>query len=218
MSEFNKYARKLDEIARAAFAESKTAAARLERANQARIKPESSPNQHVDAVAAERAKLEYLEMEQAAREVRRKMDEGEYRQQINATRKELAAAVDEAFRVNPEQIDSATLELLKSGICTPDEYGALLKKAASEGNVTMCRLIGKYANDAATAAQEAAGGYVGDQTASALRAVVYQSRNYNGKQWLDAFDYMTDVYNRACRNPGMIDAWDKLTAETVEKF
>lgn len=211
MSEFNKYARKLDEIAREAFKESKSAADRMERAQAAR-------NQHMDDVAAARAKAEYMEAEQAVREARRKMDEGVYRQQINATRKELAAAVDEAFRVNPEQIDSATLELLKSGICTPDEYAALLNKAANNGNVTMCRLIGKYADDAATAAQEAAGGYMGDPTASALRVVAYQSRNYNGKQWLDAFDHMTDVYNRACRNPSMIDAWDGLTAETVEQF
>jgi hypothetical protein len=71
-------------------------------------------------------------------------------------RKELVAAVDEAFRVDPAQIESATLELLKCGICTPDEYGVLLNKAATAGNVNMARLIGKYAENAAAAAQEAA--------------------------------------------------------------
>ena len=105
MSSFNEYARKLDEIARAAFKESKSAAARLERATAAR-------KHHMDEVAAARAKAEYMEAEQAVRDVRRKMDEGEYRQQINATRKELAAAVDEAFKVKPEQIDGSALELL----------------------------------------------------------------------------------------------------------
>ncbi len=144
--------------------------------------------------------------------------ENEYKHQIEATRKELAAAVGEAFRADPAQIDTATLELLKSGICTPDEYGALLHKAAEDGNPTMCRLIGRYAEDAAAAALEAAGGYMGDPTASALRAVSYQSKSYNGKQWLEAFDYLTDVYNRACRNPAMIDRWDGLTAETVDRF
>lgn len=220
MSEFNKYARKMDEIARAAFDEYGKAADRERRAEDARRQhPQRQGVVSADyAATSARAQADYLEAVQGREAVRRKMDEGEYRQQINALRKELAAAVDEAFRVDPAQIDSATLELLKSGICTPDEYGALLNKAAAAGNVTMARLIGKYAEDAATAAQTAAGGYMGDPTATALRAVTYQARSYNGKQWLEAFDYMTDVYNRAIRNPGMIDAWDGLTAEAVEKF
>lgn len=213
MSQFNKYARKFDEIARAAFKESEAAAARLDRATTAR-------NQRLNEIEAAKAKAEYLEAQEAVRAVRRKLDEGEYRQQITALRKELAADVGAAFRADPAQIDSATLELLKSGICTPDEYGALLHKAAEDGNPTMCRLIGRYAEDAAAAATEKAGGWTGDPTATALRAVGYQSKQYNGQPWLEAFDYMADVYDRAAREPVLatLDRWERLTADAVEKF
>ena len=220
MSQFNKYARKMDEIAREAFKEYRAAVEREQRAEDAR----RQYPQRGGAVSAEyevnsaRAQADYLDAVQAREAVRRKMEEGEYRQRINALRKELAADVGEAFRADPAQIDSATLELLKSGICTPDEYGAMLKKAAEAGNVTMCRLIGKYAETAAAAAVEAAGGIYDDPTAIALRAVGFQSQGYNGKQWLEAFDYMADCYNRACRNPGMIDAWAELTADCIERF
>lgn len=214
MSQFNKYAKRFDEIARAAFKEAETASERLERATKAR-------NQRLNKVEAAKAKAEYLEAQEAVRAARRKLD-GECRQQIAALRKELAADVGAAFRADPAQIDSATLELLKSGICTPDEYADLLNKAAAGGNSTMVRLIGRYAEDAAAAATEKASGWADDPTATALRAVGYQSKQYNGQQWLEAFDYMVSVFNRAADDNDLflatVSRWEQLTADTVERF
>ena len=62
---------------------------------------------------------------------------------------------------------------------------------------------------------------MGDPTATALRAVTYRARNYNGKPWLEAFDFMVDVYNRACSEPRALattERWETLTSEAVEKF
>ena len=219
MSQFNKYARKFDEIARKAFEEYGKAAEREQYTEQQKaLYPRKANNVTAEYLAkSARAEADHAEATADRKAVQDKMT-GEYNIQIEALRGELEREVDKAFFVDPAQIDNATLELLKSGICTPNEYADLLSKAADSGNVTMIRLIGKYADDAAKKATEDAGGYVGDPTAQGYRAVSIQSRNYNGKRWLEAFDYMADVYKRACRNPYMIDHWGELTAEAVENF
>ena len=221
MSEFNKYARKLDEIAREALTQYEKAAKRKEEAEKAqRAAPERQGlTDATYAARAARARADALEAEQGERDARRAMDES-YRRQIAELRGELVTALDEAFRADPQQIDNATLELLKSGICTPTEYAALLDKALASDNHTMARLIGKYASDAAAAAQEAAGGYAGDATATALRAVSYKANGLDGKPWLEAFDFLESIYSRAVNEPFLatVDRWDKLTSETIERF
>ena len=218
MSKFNEYARKLDAIAKAAFKESKDAAAALERAEDAkRRNPMRSGAVTADyAATSARAQADYLDAVQKQKEVTEKMADGEYRQQIKKLRGELAAAVNSAYQVKPDQIDTNALELLKSGIMKPDEYATMLNNAAASGNATMARLVGKYAENAAAAIAENDGLY--DPNATALRQVSYQAKAYNGEQWLKAFDMMVDVYDRATRNPYMIDQWDSLTGETVETF
>ena len=80
----------------------------------------------------------------------------------------------------------------------------------------MVRLIGKYAQDAADVQAEKYG--QNDDTARTLRLVSHESRKNSSSEYLKAFDYVADVYNRAVNNPGMIDHWEQLTAETVENF
>lgn len=222
MSEFNKYARRMDAIVRAALNAYIEAATREKEAEAGKLTYPRKPGADAAYTAkSARAETEYIEAVQGRKDARHKMDEGEYRQQINQLRAELQAAVNKAFSVDPDQIDNATLELLKSGVCTPDEYGALLDKAAAAGNATMARLIGKYAEDAAAAALEAAGGWMGDPTATALRGVTYKARSFNGKQWLDAFDYMVNVYDGACHEPAALanlERWDALTSECIDEF
>lgn len=220
MSEFNQYARRLDSIAREALTKYEAAAARKEAEKAQRLTPERQGTLDANyAARAARARADALEAAQGERDARRAMDES-YRRQIAELRGELVAALDEAFRADPQQIDNATLELLKSGICTPAEYAALLDKALASDNHTMARLIGKYASDAAAAAQEAAGGYAGDPTATALRAVSFKAKGLDGKPWLDAFDFLESIYSRAVSEPFLatVARWDNLTKEAIEGF
>ena len=66
---------------------------------------------------------------------------------------ELREAVKRDNAVNPADVDGATMELLKSGVCRGSDYEALARRF--DGNNTMTRLIGKYASDAAQNATDA---------------------------------------------------------------
>ena len=48
---------------------------------------------------------------------------------VGQIRKELAAAIEDEYIAKPSQIDTNTLELLKSGILKPGEYSSLMNAA-----------------------------------------------------------------------------------------
>lgn len=216
MSKFNYIARKVDEIAREAFSEYVAAAERL-KAAEAKKKEYPQRRGLVDAAymaKSTRAEADVLEAKEAIKAAKKRLES--HADDLAALRRELAAQLDDAYSVDPAQLDGATLELLKSGILTANEYSKLLHEAQEKGNVTMIRLIGKYAADAADELTAKYG--QSDSTARALRLVSHESRKNSSSEYLKAFDYVADVYNRAVNNPGMIDHWEQLTAETVENF
>lgn len=216
MSKFNSYARKLDEQAKAAFKAYRDAEAAYKKA-EAKAKEYPQRNGFVNADYASkgaRAQADFLEAKQAYETARRTFRDSDT--QFNAMRKELAAAIDDAYSADPAQLDSNTLELLKSGILTGSEYTKLLEQAKAASNATMVRMIGKYAGDAAKARGESHG--MNDREAQALRVAEYNSRSYTGGDRLEAFDNMVSLYHRCTNNPAMIDHWDEFTAETVENF
>ena len=216
MSKFNSYAKKLDEQARAAFKAYRDAEAAYKK-SEAKAKEYPQRNRFVDAnyaAKSARAQADFLEAKQAYETARRTFRESDT--QFNAMRRELAAAIDDAYSADPAQLDSNTLELLKSGILTASEYTKLLEQAKAANNATMVRMIGKYAGDAAKARGESHG--MNDREATALRMAEYNSRSYTGGDRLEAFDNMVSLYHRCTNNPGMIDHWDEFTAETVENF
>lgn len=216
MSKFNSYAKKLDEQARAAFKVYRDAEAAYKKAEQkAREYPQRNGMVNADyAAKSARAQADFLEAKQAYETARRTFRESDT--QFNAMRRELAAAIDDAYSADPAQLDTATLELLKSGILTGSEYAKLLEQAKAASNPTMVRMIGRYAGEAAKARGESHG--MNDREATALRMAEYNSRSYTGGDRLQAFDNMVELYHRCTNNPAMIDHWDEFTAETVENF
>ena len=216
MSKFNSYAKKLDEQARAAFKTYRDAEAAYKKAEQkAREYPQRNGMVNADyAAKSARAQADFLEAKQAYETARRTFRESDT--QFNAMRRELAAAIDDAYSADPAQLDTATLELLKSGILTGSEYAKLLEQAKAASNPTMVRMIGRYAGEAAKARGESHG--MNDREATALRMAEYNSRSYTGGDRLQAFDNMVELYHRCTNNPAMIDHWDEFTAETVENF
>ena len=216
MSKFNSYAKKLDEQARTAFKAYRDAEAAYKKAEQkAREYPQRNGMVNADyAAKSARAQADFLEAKQAYETARRTFRESDT--QFNAMRRELAAAIDDAYSADPAQLDTATLELLKSGILTGSEYAKLLEQAKAASNPTMVRMIGRYAGEAAKARGESHG--MNDREATALRMAEYNSRSYTGGDRLQAFDNMVELYHRCTNNPAMIDHWDRFTAETIEKF
>ena len=211
MSEFNHFIRQINDIAAEAFKEYTA----LETAyKNAESKKNAFPRRNglgADyAAKSARAEADYAEA-LAAFDKFRKNGFYSYRQRMNEVRKEFVAAVESHFTADPAALDMATLELLKSGILKPAEYNRLMDKAINDSNHTMARMIGQYAKAAAENA--------GDRdTATALRSVSYKSNGMNGSNYVEAFDFVTGLYDRCSRNPALYSKWDELAGEVIEKF
>lgn len=216
MTQFNSYARTLDEAAKASFAEFRT----IEKAyRDAEAKMREYPPRHgvVDAIYAAKsasAKADFEETKAAYMKAKRAFEESG--SQFKDMRNELAAKIDAAYMADPAQLNPYTLELLKSGILKSNEYAKLLSDAKASKNATMVRIIGSYADKASIDVANKYG--QGDKEAKALRVVVHESQTYTGADRLEAFDTMISIYNRCTRNPAMIDKWDFLLSETIKNF
>ena len=143
MSRFNEYARKADAYAKAVFEEYAAAENKLKAAESKRnaYPRKNGLGYEYDAKAA-RYEAEYVEAKAEYEKLRREMRDYKV-DGFKPIRSELEKALADAFAANPEHLDAATLELLKSGIMSADEYNRLMSKATADNNPTMVRLIAK---------------------------------------------------------------------------
>lgn len=214
MSRFNEYARKADAYAKAVFEEYAAAERKLQAAESKRdaYPRKNGLGYEYDAKAA-RYEAEYVEAKAEYEKLRRDMRDNKVNG-LQPIRSELERAVADAFAANPEHLDAATLELLKSGILSADEHNRLIDKATADNNPTMVRLIAKHAKDRAAQADEDRN----PDTARAFRAVAYKGNSVNGNSYLEAFDVMTSCFNRCMKNTALMSHWDELNGEIVENF
>lgn len=212
MSKYNEYARRLDAMAREEFETVKKAQAALDEAERSvRLYPD---------------RYGIVDAEYAAKNARAAADLAEARANMNSVQRhfaesmdaakklrgELLAAVDADYGAKPDDVDTNTLELLKSGILTGADYVRLMDAAMGERNFTMAKLISKYAGEAdsdKSLAYEARAPFV---------SVVERGKAVNGSQYIDAFDDLTAIYRRCLDNPMLIERWDEFTSEAVEAF
>ena len=249
MSEFAKYAKEADKIARAAFAGyyEKALAFEKAKADMAKYKGAtggynargaglmgtadggyirggsgglntSNPyyQPYIDAVKAyDATKAEYdaakVAMQSATQELYR-------------IRAALQEDLKRMYTPKSEDLDLAAVELLKSGILKPDEMQRMMKDAFDAGNMTMCRTIQHYANEASAREQQEHGGS-DTERARAFRTVANMpidngasGYTLNEHDKLQAFDVLTDALSRILNNPQMADYWDELTAPIVNNF
>lgn len=210
MSKFRKYALELDDAAKAAFKRYNDAVKVLGWAE--RSKDETPMRNGADpAYAAKAAQAEAVY--HSSRDDVRKAQQGilAAADGLKNVRATLSDELDAFFAAAVEDVAPVTLELLRSGILRPDEYLRLYNEAANSENPTMCRLIGKYAADAADRIGAGA-------DAAQLRGIADRANKLNGCEWLDAFDYLTDCLRRCGNNPAMIPRWDELTANVINEF
>lgn len=211
MSKFNHFIRQINDIAAEAFKEYAAAETAYKNAES---KKNAYPRKNglgyeYDAKSARYA-AEYAEA-LAAYDKFRKNGFYNYRKRMDEVRKEFVAAVESHFTADPAALDMATLELLKSGILKPAEYNRLMDKAINDNNHTMARMIGQHAKAAAENTTDR-------DTATALRSVSYKSNGMNGSNYVEAFDFVTGLYDRCSRNPALYSKWDELAGEVIEKF
>ena len=210
MSKFNNYARKLNEIANATFEEYRRAEAAVKSAeSRHNAYPRRNGADPAYMAKSARAEADLAEARNAFDQMRRHLFDDK-RKEIAAVREELEKAVFDAFAADPKAVDMNTLALMNSGILTAAEYNRLIDASTAAGNHTMVRLLAQSAKGADK---------VNDSdTAREYRLVAQKGKGANGREFLEAFDYMGDVFNRCERNFALAGKWGELTADVVENF
>ena len=211
MSRFNSYAKRMNEIANAAFAEYREKEAAVKSAeSRYNAYPRRNGADPAYLAKSARAEADLAEARNAFDQMRRHLFDDK-RREIAAVRAELEKAVFDAFAADPKSVDSNTLALMNSGILTAAEYNRLIDASTAAGNHTMVRLLAQSAKDRADKANDS-------DTAREYRLVAQKGKGANGREFLEAFDYMGDVFNRCERNFSLAGKWDELTADVVENF
>ena len=211
MSRFNDYAKKLNEIANATFEEYRRAEAAVKSAeSRHNAYPRRNNADPAYMAKSARAEADLCEARNAFDQMRRHLFDDK-RKEIAAVREELEEAVFDAFAADPKAVDMNTLALMNSGILTAAEYNRLIDSANAAGNHTMVRLLAQSAKDRADKVNDS-------DTAREYRLVAQKGKGANGREFLEAFDYMGDVFNRCERNFSLAGKWDELTVPVVESF
>ena len=211
MSRFNNYAKRMNEIANAAFAEYREKEAAVKSAeSRYNAYPRRNGADPAYMAKSARAEADLAEARNAFDQMRRHLFDDK-RREIAAVRAELEKAVFDAFAADPKSVDSNTLALMNSGILTAAEYNRLIDASTAAGNHTMVRLLAQSAKDRADKVNDS-------DTAREYRLVAQKGKGANGREFLEAFDYMGDVFNRCERNFSLAGKWDELTADVVENF
>lgn len=219
MSKYNEYARRLNKLAKDNFEKYTKAKEEYDDASElmARYPMRFGNVDHEYENKRMRATVAYNEAKEAFKAVQREY--ADTLKEVKQIRTELAADIEKDYIVDPEQLDSATVELMKSGILKPADYVKIMHDARESGNHTMIRMIAKYAEDASKALETSGldnkALYEGRER---LSAVINAGKTDDGREYLETFDYIADVYQRSVNNPAMIGYWDNLTENAIENL
>lgn len=211
MGKFYNYAQRMNEIAHATFAEYREKSDAVKSAeSKYRAYPRRSGADPSYMAKSARAEADLAEARAQFEHCRRHLFE-ERQRDVAVIRAELVEALNKEYAADPSKVDMQTLELLRSGIMSADEYGRLIDAAASRGNHTMVRLIAKSAADMAEKVTDA-------DVARSYRLVSHRGKGNDGNEYLRAFDFLADTFNRCERNFALTPKWDELTSAVVESF
>lgn len=211
MGKFNNYAQRMNEIAHAAFAEYREKEAAVKSAeSRYNAYPRRNGADPAYMAKSARAEADLAEARNAFDQMRRHLFDDK-RREIAAVRAELEKAVFDAFAADPKSVDGNTLALMNSGIMTADEYSRLIDSAIASGNFTMTRLLAKSAADMAEKVTDS-------DVARSYRLVSHRGKGNDSNEYLQAFDFLADTFNRCERNFALSGKWDELTSPVVESF
>ena len=205
MSEFNSYAKKVDEIARTVFAEY---VEREQALKEAAAKMNASANG--SALEKARAKANYEQEKETYGHFLRNVPE-QAKDDILNLRAGLEKAISSQHVFDTEQVDAVTLELLKSGLLSARDFADILTKAEKNKNYTLSQLVGRYAMKQARETGDT-------MEQNALYSVHARSNADSANKYLANFDALTDIFNRTVNNTAMIGHWDNLTGSIIENF
>lgn len=206
MSKFNGYARRVDDVVRAYAKEYRLAKAAVIDAEEQHNKAKANMGLNAETRCKEATAAAQLQL---ARDNFRnvKLNLVKMNDEVSAIRQELVSAIDSEYAAKSSDIDMQTMELLKSGILTERDYVDLLAHAQ---NHTMKRLITEKMDEWASS--------LGEPKSTHIRQLAIKARGDDGREYVEAFDYLADAVNRTTKNDALFDRWDDIAKQTIESF
>lgn len=119
------------------------AKAKMDRANEELRAPDCK-NRELAQAKYDIARGEHRVAEDELRNEYRKMIAG-HDQKVSDLREQFADYLDEHYSASPDKLDTATMQLLNTGICKPTELARLAERHSD--NPTMLRIIGNFARN-----------------------------------------------------------------------
>ncbi len=223
MSKYNTYARQLDAAFRTARDEYAKSYAELQAAQQAN--EDAGAWRPDDDAANKQLRVATTALELNKAEAAFKITETkvwpEFDARCKELRKELEKDVQKDGLANPDAIDANTVELLKAGVLTVEDYYSLAERY--EGNSTMLRLLGKYALDESIASgdikEAAALRMLSDNCKNGAGAVL---RAWNELEGLASYCSGRGGNRNAATSPDMVVSmgkwWEELAGQAIENF
>ena len=223
MSKYNTYARQLDAAFRTARDEYAKSYAELQAAQQAN--EDAGAWRPDDDAANKQLRVATTALELNKAEAAFKITETkvwpEFDARCKELRKELEKDVQKDGLANPDAIDANTVELLKAGVLTVEDYYSLAERY--EGNSTMLRLLGKYALDESIASgdikEAAALRMLSDNCKNGAGAVL---RAWNELEGLASYCSGRGGNRNAATSPDMVVSlgkwWEELAGQSIENF
>lgn len=223
MSKYNTYARQLDTAFRSARDEYAKSYAELQAAQQAN--EDAGAWRPDDDAANKQLRVATTALELNKAEAAFKITETKVWPEFDARskelRKELEKDVQKDGLANPDAIDANTVELLKAGVLTVEDYYSLAERY--EGNSTMLRLLGKYALDESIASgdikEAAALRMLSDNCKNGAGAVL---RAWNELEGLASYCSGRGGNRNAATSPDMVVSmgkwWEELAGQAIENF
>ena len=143
-----------------------------------------------------------------------------YNARVKELRGQFADHLNKHYAASPDKLDAATMQLLGSGICSPDELFSLVER--HKDSPTMVRIIGSYADKMIENRKNMEPGQI-----NALQAV----RNYaavakNGNREMEIFDTAVSTaayglgkdYNHATRMDSHVGEWFTGYADKMDNL
>lgn len=144
----------------------------------------------------------------------------DYNARVKELRGQFADHLNKHYAASPDKLDAATMQLLGSGICSPDELFSLVER--HKDNPTMVRIIGSYADKMIENRRNMEPGQI-----NTLQTV----RNYaavakNGNREMEIFDTAVSTaayglgkdYNHATRMDSHVGEWFTGYADKMDNI
>lgn len=216
MGKYKSYAQKLDSLARNRFEEYKTAKENFDKAEKEWKNLPSSWNtaesRNKKIAAESNYKIAQGYLRDARENLQKTMDE------VTPIRNELIAEVSREWAMNPDDLDRNTVDLLNSGICSPNEIADLFERAESP---TTKRFVAKFARDEVARLPKSMERSKALEAETLLRSVAHKGdlfKDVNNADPVMRFDASVEVLRRSIRTPSLMNKWDEFTGELLSEM